>query len=68
MLFDTLYTIGFVVAFSAIFNLGILARQRVQVLPFLLAALVGLGWGRITRPGEQSAEDEMAATAASASG
>ena len=68
MLFVTLYTIGFVVAFSAIFSLAILARQRVQVLPFLLAALVGLGWGRITRPGEQSAEDEMAATAASASG
>ncbi len=68
MLFVTLYTVGFVVAFSAIFNLGILARQRVQVLPFLLAALVGLGWGRITRPSEQSAQDEMPATAAATSG
>ena len=68
MLFITLYTVGFVVAFSAIFNLGILARQRVQVLPLLLAALVGLGWGRITRPGEQTAQDEMPATAAAASG
>ena len=60
MLFVTLYTVGFVIAFSAIFSLAILARQRVQVLPFLLAALVGLGWGRITRPGEESAQDDMA--------
>lgn len=56
LLFVVLYTAGFIVAFSAIFNLGILTRQRVQVLPFLLAALVGLGWGHIARPGEQSAE------------
>ena len=68
MLFVVLYTVGFVIAFSAIFNLGILTRQRVQVLPFLLAALVGLGWGRITRPGEPSGQDEMPATAAAASG
>ena len=38
------YTGGFIVAFSAILNLGILARQRVQVLPFFLALLVGLAW------------------------
>jgi hypothetical protein len=42
LLLATLFTGGFVVAFSAIFNLGILARQRTQALPFLLAALVGL--------------------------
>ena len=68
MLFVTLYTVGFVVAFSAIFNLGILVRQRVQVLPFLLAALVGLGWGRITRPDEQETQDAMPAKTAAASG
>jgi hypothetical protein len=67
MLFVTLYTLGFIIAFSAIFNLGILTRQRVQVLPFLLAALVGLGWGYMTSPGEQSAQDKMAATVAAAS-
>ncbi len=38
------YSTGFVIAFSAIFNLGILARQRTQMLPFLLAVVVGLGW------------------------
>jgi len=36
------YTFGFVVAFSSFFNLGIIARQRVQVLPLLLACLVAL--------------------------
>ena len=67
MLFATVYTAGFVIAFSAIFSLAILARQRVQVLPFLLAALVGLGWGRIIRPGQQGAQDEMPETAGAAS-
>ena len=38
------YTGGFIIGFSAILNLGILARQRVQVLPLFLALLVGLGW------------------------
>ncbi len=41
-----IYTMGFVVAFSAILNLGILARQRSQVLPLFVAVLVGLGWYR----------------------
>ena len=68
MLFVTLYTIGFIVAFSAIFNLGILARQRTQVLPFLLAALVGLGWAHIRRPREQGPEDDVPATVVAALG
>jgi hypothetical protein len=38
------YTGGFIIGFSAILNLGILARQRVQVLPFFLALVVALGW------------------------
>lgn len=38
------YTGGFIIGFSAFLNLGLLARQRVQVLPLLLALLVGLGW------------------------
>ena len=38
------YTGGFIIGFSAILNLGILARQRVQVLPLFLALVVGLGW------------------------
>lgn len=46
------YTGGFVLAFSAILNLGILARQRVQVLPFFLALIVALAWN------EPKEEDE----------
>jgi hypothetical protein len=38
------FTAAFVIAFSSIFNLGILARQRAQVIPFLLVVIVGLGW------------------------
>jgi len=44
LLFALVYTMGFIVAFSAIFNLGILARQRTQVLPLFLAVVVGLGF------------------------
>lgn len=42
------FTGAFVIAFSSIFNLGILARQRAQVIPFLLVLIVGLGWRRWT--------------------
>jgi hypothetical protein len=38
------YTGGFIVGFSAILNLGLLARQRVQVLPMLFALIAGLAW------------------------
>ena len=44
LLLSFFYTGGFVIAFSSILNLGIMARQRVQVLPFFLALLVALGW------------------------
>jgi hypothetical protein len=40
------YTGGFIIAFSAILNLGILARQRVQMLPMFLALLVALSWDK----------------------
>lgn len=44
LLFSLAFVAQFVVAFSSIFNLGILARQRTQALPFLLALVVALGW------------------------
>ena len=52
LLFSMLFVIGFVIVFSAIFNLGILARQRTQALPFLLALIVGMGWEPETEPDE----------------
>jgi hypothetical protein len=44
LMYSLLYVIGFVVIFSPVLNLGILARQRTQMLPMLLALVVGLGW------------------------
>ena len=38
VLFALIFTAIFIVAFSSIANFGILARERVQVLPFLLVA------------------------------
>ncbi len=47
------YTVGFIVAFSTVLNLGILARQRAQVLPFYLALIIALGWWGADLDGEQ---------------
>jgi hypothetical protein len=47
LIFCLVSVVGFMVGFSAIFNLGILARQRVQVLPLLLAILIVMGKGPI---------------------
>lgn len=44
VVFASVYTIGFAVGFSAIRNLGIIARQRGQVLAFFLAVILILGW------------------------
>ncbi len=44
MILSLAFTGAFIIAFSAIFNLGILARQRSQVIPFLLVVIIGLGW------------------------
>jgi hypothetical protein len=44
LVFSTVYTIGFAIAFSVIRNMGIIARQRGQVLAFFLCFLVALGW------------------------
>lgn len=43
LVFSFIAVLGYVVGFSAVFNLGILARQRIQVYPLLLVLLIGLG-------------------------
>lgn len=47
-LFSLLFVGGFVLAYSPILNLGIMARQRSQVMPFLLVLLVQLGAKRVS--------------------
>lgn len=42
--FSTIYIVGFAIAFSVVRNLGIIARQRGQVLAFFLCLVVVLGW------------------------
>lgn len=37
-------TLGFVIAWSPFLNLGLLARQRSQILPFLAVVILQLGW------------------------
>lgn len=44
IVFSTFYVISYSIAFSVVRNLGIIARQRGQVLAFFLTVLVGLGW------------------------
>jgi hypothetical protein len=44
VVFCTIYFIGFAIAFSVVRNLGIIARQRGQVLALFLVVLVILGW------------------------
>jgi hypothetical protein len=56
LLLSFFYTGGFIIAFSSILNLGIMARQRVQVLPYFLALLVMLGWPEDDE--EQQTEDK----------
>ncbi|HKX76653.1 MAG TPA: hypothetical protein VJR05_14825 [Acidimicrobiia bacterium] len=53
--FSLTYTFGFVIAFSTVFNLGILARQRAQLFPMFLAVLIGL---RETKPAVRSAKEQ----------
>lgn len=44
VVFCTVYTLGFSVAFSTVRNLGIIARQRGQVLAFFLVILLALAF------------------------
>ena len=53
ILFALVFTIGFVIAFSAFNNFGLLARQRSQVIPYFVAVLITYGW----RPYDAGTED-----------
>jgi hypothetical protein len=44
VVFSTFYVLAFSIAFSVVRNLGLIARQRTQVLAFLLIVIVALGW------------------------
>ena len=44
VVFSTVYVLGFAILFSTVRNLGIIARQRGQVLAFFLCFVIALGW------------------------
>ncbi len=43
VMFSLVYTAGFIFGHSAVLNLGIMARQRSQLIPFVLVILVAMG-------------------------
>jgi hypothetical protein len=68
LVFCTFYTLAFAIAFSVVRNLGIIARQRGQVLAFFLALVIGLGWNesqkaKRAREAEELVQPEMAGMA-----
>jgi hypothetical protein len=52
------YTGGFIIGFSAILNLGLLARQRVQVLPLFFILIAGLAWDETKKGRRKKAPPE----------
>ncbi len=54
ILFSLVFTVAFIIAFSSFLNLGLMARERSQVMPFVLAILVALGFG----PPDDEDDDE----------
>lgn len=58
ILFSLAYTGGFIFGHSAVLNLGIIARQRSQAIPFILALLVALG-SRVPPSSDKGAQDEI---------
>lgn len=60
LVFSLVFTIGFVSAFSAFNNFGLLARQRSQVMPFFMALLIALGWSTVT--GKNESDDDATST------
>ena len=58
ILFSLVYTVEFIVAFSAFLNLGLMARERSQVIPAFLALIVALGFGPPkVAPGEEGSDE-----------
>jgi hypothetical protein len=52
LLFAFFYSGAFIIAFSSILNLGIMARQRSQVMPLFLALLVVIARKHVEEPAE----------------
>jgi hypothetical protein len=60
MLFCIMFTFLFIIAFSSFLNLGLMARERSQVMPFFLAMIVALGFGPPKDAGDADAPETAA--------
>lgn len=52
VLFSLVMTFGFVILFSPFLNLGLMARERSQILPFLAVIVIQLGWNHVRKEEE----------------
>jgi hypothetical protein len=51
-------TFGFIVMFSPFLNLGLMARERSQILPFLAVVVIQLGWDSIKKDEDTRGDGE----------
>ena len=58
VLMSLMMVFGFVIMFSAFLNLGLLARQRSQILPFLAVVVIQLGWNSPSDGAAQGSDEE----------
>lgn len=58
ILFSLVYTAGFIFGHSAVLNLGIMARQRSQLMPFVMVILVAMGMNDAKKDAKKDAELE----------
>lgn len=49
VLYSLIMTAGFIVMFSPFLNLGLMARERSQILPFLAVVVIQLGWDHVKK-------------------
>ena len=52
VLLSLIMTFGFVVMFSPFLNLGLMARERSMILPFLAVVVIQLGWDHVRKEEE----------------
>lgn len=52
VLFSLIMTLGFVIMFSPFLNLGLMARERSMILPFLAVVVIQLGWDHVKKEEE----------------
>ena len=61
ILMTLIMTFGFVLMFSPFLNLGLLARERSMILPFLAAFVIHLGWDTVKEKREEAPGQQQVA-------